>query len=175
MNEGMDMNICKWRIAGMVLIGVMLLSLVALNAVAATAYWEAPNKRENGVTINKLEIKGYEIQYWEVGPYDSVVAGSKKSIVVLGGGSYRAEVPLVVGKNYQVQIATVDTDGLYSKWAIFPLSNVVNNYSSSAGSVAGVSSSIPSSSAASSKSTSASPLPPIQTKNIIQCYPRPVQ
>jgi len=70
-------------------------------------YWNVPTQRENGDYLDITEIGGYELRYKLKGE------NTFKSIVIKDGFTDAYYFDYLKG-DYQFQIATFDTDGLYS-------------------------------------------------------------
>lgn len=70
-------------------------------------YWDVPTQRENGDYLDITEVGGYELRYKLKGE------NTFKSIVIKDGFTDAYYFDYLKG-DYQFQIATFDTDGLYS-------------------------------------------------------------
>ncbi|MFT6835927.1 MAG: hypothetical protein ACJA0H_001967 [Francisellaceae bacterium] len=73
--------------------------------------WSGPSSRENGNPLPIGEIAGYYIQYQEIGKstYNhEFIDDATKVIFILSG---------IPSGDYQIQVATVDTDGLMSSFS----------------------------------------------------------
>jgi hypothetical protein len=102
--------------AGIVLCFSMLSGVVVAQNSDSTVVpslqfnWWVPSFRENGSVLPLAEIGGYVLRYRLKG------AKAFRSIVIRGGSNKSYLLPGLARGTYDVEIATFDADGLYSKF-----------------------------------------------------------
>lgn len=71
--------------------------------------WKAPTQRENGVTLPFEEISHFDIRYRKLGdgPWTNITVIKSANSYIFKG---------LAKSSYEFQIATVDTNGLYSNY-----------------------------------------------------------
>ena len=79
------------------------------DTIDVTLYWNTPQERENGETLDVNEIGGYEIRY-------RLDGGEYQSITINDGAVDQHLFTDLTAGDYEFQIATFDTDGVYSEF-----------------------------------------------------------